>query len=235
LNPAAALERLIRSPNAVETVAYRPGNHLTLSAKSSARDAIIKRQYTPRSLMLSKILQKKKNKTKLTKDNKAKQTERKTMMYIDPNENGSSEGHHHESGEHHHHHAEGHHHESRPQHHAKVPEGYYRCSHGCLCRKGMHHESHAETHVEPGMQQQMQPQMQPQMQGNMQGGTMQGAMQGMGQMLPMVAPPTANNPIINQVGNVAGGLMGMLGQGMGVANGLNQQFTALSARKKIYI
>ena len=241
----------------METVAYRPGNHLTLSAKSSARDEIIKRQYTPRSLMLSKILRKKKNKTKLTKETNTIEPERKTMMYIDPeaNNEGHHEGHHHEGHHHegHHHVQEGHHH-ARPQHHTKVPEGYYRCSHGCLCRKGTHHEGETDTHHAHVNPQTQQPGMMGTMANGAMGGAMGGAMQGAmmggpsgamqgglqggmqgGMMSMMPPPPTANNPIINQVGNVGGGLMGMLGQGLGVANGLSQQFTSLAARKFLFL
>jgi hypothetical protein len=196
--------------------------------------------------MLSKMLRKKKNKTKLTKETKSEEPERKTMMFIDPEAN-KKEGHHGHHEEGHHHVQEGHHH-ARPQHHTKVPAGYYRCSHGCLCRKGTHHqEQHGNAHVNPQTQ---QPSMMGTMANGAMGGAMNGAMMGgmmggpggamqgglqggmQGAMRPMMPPPpTANNPIINQVGNVGNGLMGMLGQGMGIANGLSQQFTSLAARK----
>ena len=67
----------------------------------------------------------------------------------------------------------------------------------------------------------------------MQGGMQMGMQPGMGMnpMQQMAPPPTANNPIISTVGDMGSGLMGMLGQGLGIANGLNQQFTSLAARK----
>lgn len=211
---------------------------MTLSSKTQAKNSIIKRQFTPRSLLLSKMLRKKRNnKATLTNGNKPEKTERKTMMYVDPNSNEHHSNHHHEGSHHGGHHESDH---SRPRHHSKVPEGYYRCSHGCLCKKGVNHQEHDHGQMHGQMHGGMQGGMQPMMNGGMQGGMnpmMGGGMNPMmgGGMSPMQPAPTANNPLINTVGNMGNGLMGMLGQGMGVANGLNQQFTSLAARMIIII
>lgn len=240
LDPAAALQKLIRSPN-TESVSYRPGNHLTLTAKTTAKNEIIKREFNPRSLLLSKILTKKKHKTKLTKEKNPANIERKTMMYVGANHGSNS----HNTGHTTHHH--------RPMNHGKVPEGYYRCSHGCLCKKGMHHEGPGEMHHSShqpmhghhgqGMHGGMHgPGMHGGMQGGMHGpgmygpgmhGGMQGGMYGPGMGPPQTLPPPTN-PIIKQVGSMGSGLMGMLGQGIGVANGLSQQFNGIAAGKYIF-
>jgi hypothetical protein len=195
------------------------------------KNEIVNKTFSPRSLLLSKIL-KKKNKTKLAKDAKQHASERETMMMVTPESHGG-----------------GHSHHSKPKHHSKVPEGYYRCSHGCLCRKGMHHNSgqhhghhghhgqggmHGGTHggmqggMGPGMHGQMGPGMHGQMGPGMHGAMGPGMHGGMQQMNPY---PQPTNPIIQGVAGLGNTAMGLLGQGMGVANGLNQQFTSLSARK----
>jgi len=208
LDPAAAYEKLTRSPSLSDaTMSMRGRRKVSLSAKTMVKNEIVNKTFSPRSLLLSKIL-KKKNKTKLAKDAKQHASERETMMMVTPESHGG-----------------GHSHHSKPKHHSKVPEGYYRCSHGCLCRKGMHHNSgqhhgHHGHHGQGGMHGGMQ--------GGMQGGMGPGMHGGMQQMNPY---PQPTNPIIQGVAGLGNTAMGLLGQGMGVANGLNQQFTSLSARK----
>ena len=69
--------------------------------------------------------------------------------------------------------------------------------------------------------------------GGMQGGMggMQGGMGGMqGGMGGMHPAPQSNIGIINDIGNMGTGLIGGMGQGMGVANQMSNQFNTLSQR-----
>lgn len=190
LDPMAALERLTHSPNIGSSGPQEINHHnrLSLSQKVRASNLLFRQISSPRMLLLSKMLFKGRN-AKLTK-NKFENPERETRMYVAPSSHQNS---HHRRG-----------HEITPKSHGNVPPGYYRCSHGCLCRKGSHaqpsfnhapegegqgHGQEMGNHMQHGQMQpgqmqhgQMQPgQMQP---GQMQYGQMQPGQMQYGQMQP---------------------------------------------------
>ena len=215
---------------------------------------LIHHEIRSRNLMLSKIRLKQKKGVKLIKKKNLDVTDRETMMYLP--KHGEPHSTRDDYSEHKHE-------ESSPHksHNTGIPEGYYRCSHGCLCKKGMVHQpsytahnnvqgGHMEGgHMEGGHMQGGQMQG-----GQMQGGGMYGSPQmgyqqngmypnagGMspvgnmmnGGMNPMQpAPvPKANFPLINTIGNLGNSIIGGMGQVMGIGENLSMQANSLAQRR----
>ena len=240
-----ALDRLTHSPNVEQNTAFTNGNHLSLTQKYDNNQFLATKKKFSRNLRLSKFMMKKKNQTQVVTDNKIKM-DRKTMMYVAPKEHPSRPSH----NTHHTHH--------KPQNHGKVPEGYYRCSHGCLCRKGTTHQpgfhnvgsGNSRSSLGPstggGMQAMQGGMGGPGMYGGqgmgMQGGMggpgmyggqgmgMQGGMGGPGMGMRPAPVPKANIGMINDVGKMGTGLIGAMGQGMGIAQQMENQFSTLTNR-----
>jgi hypothetical protein len=241
VDPLGALNRLKKSPdvNLQETVPFSNNNHISLSDKALITDSITQSaQMAPRNVLMSKILLKK-NSPKMVQDAIPKQA-RKTYMYV-----GKTHPIHHNGS---HHHSPNHHY--TPHKKTTIPEGYERCDHGCLCKKGtLHKQQHGgghNQHHSPGqnLAQSMGMMPPPNMMGagmmgaGMMGGGMMGG--GMGGHPPMGGgmmtppgyhpPPMANNPMITGLENVGNGVLGTMNQATGVMGQWNNAFNNIAAR-----
>ena len=204
--------------------------------------------------MLSKTKLKQKKGVKLTKKLEATAApDRETMMYLPPEHHDPNSTRHHHDPQH-----EEHTHHSDTVNTSGVPEGYYRCSHGCLCRKGMVHQpNYVSTPGTGGQGDHGEMHRGAMHGGSMHGGGMQGGYMGQGQMQgsqmgmypnamgmspmgnmmntgmnPMAPkpPPKANFGLINKIGQIGNGIIGGMGQAMDISMGMNQQFNNVMQR-----
>ena len=259
-DPLLSFEKLTRSGQTAPLAdkAFASRRHISLTDRMNLPNLLIHHEIRSRNLMLSKIRLKQKKGVKLIKKKNLEVLDRETMMYLPP-KHGEPHSTRDEYSEHK---------EEEPSHHKShssgIPEGYYRCSHGCLCKKGMVHQpsytAHNNVqggHMEGGNMQGGHMQGGHMQGGHMQGGGMYGGQQ-MGQqqngmypnaggmspvgnmmnggMNPMQpAPvPKANFPLINTIGNLGNSIIGGMGQAMDMSMGMQGQMNNMMQRE-IYL
>ena len=171
---------------------------------------------------LSKILLKHTN-TKLVKDNKPKQ-DRETMMYVGNSHpahgNGSGHTTHHSTYVHH----------KKTHQETKIPEGYERCDHGCLCKKGTLHKHDLQNNMYAPNSNIISPH--PAFMGGM--GSPMGGMSP-SPMMPMRKPPLAHNPVVSGMEKVGNGALGTVNQVAQMMGNWNQDFNNIAARKLLFL